>query len=81
MSKLDEILELYPDEEFISADGFDNAILGVDEHSMRLIYSVDKAVNELVENDMPLEDALDFFNFNIRGAYLGEKTPIWCDDM
>jgi hypothetical protein len=30
---------------------------------------------------MDLEDALEHFEFNIRGSYVGEQTPIWCDDM
>ena len=29
---------------------------------------------------MSYEDALEYFNLNTRGAYMGEKTPIWCDD-
>ena len=25
-------------------------------------------------------DAHDYFEFNVQGAYVGEKTPIWVDD-
>ena len=28
----------------------------------------------------PEEDALEHFYHNIKGAYMGEKTPIWCID-
>jgi len=38
--KLESILENYPDETFLKADGFDDAIIGFDEHSLRLIYSL-----------------------------------------
>jgi len=24
---------------------------------------------------------MEHFEFNIRGSYVGEQTPIWCDDM
>ena len=34
---LDQIIEQYPDENFLIADGFDNAIIGLDEKTMRLI--------------------------------------------
>ena len=32
---LDIIVEAYPDEEILKADGFDEAIIGIDDHSMR----------------------------------------------
>ena len=78
---LELILESYSDEDFLIADGFNDAIIGVDESSMRLIYSVSKCLNilETVEGMSELE-ALEYFNFNVSGAYMGEKTPIWCFD-
>ena len=76
---LENILEYYSDEEILKAEGFDEAILGYDELSGRLIYSVQKCLDILVE-DMSYEDALEHFSFNISGAYVGEKTPIWCAD-
>lgn len=75
-----EIMEKYPDEEFLLADGFNEAVLGVDENSMRLIYSISKCINILME-DMSEEDAFEYFYYNVSGAYMGEKTPIWCDDI
>ncbi len=76
---LDQITELYHDEEFIVATGLDDAIIGLDEDQMRLIYSVDKCIDILAE-DMPYEDAIEYFDFNVCSAYVGEKTPIWCWD-
>ena len=76
---LNDIIEKYPDEEFLSADGFEDAILGVDESSMRLIYSKSKCLNILMK-DMGYEDAIEYFDFNVSGSYVGKKTPIWCDD-
>jgi len=29
---------------------------------------------------MPDEDALEYFYFNVQGAYVGEQTPIFCFD-
>jgi len=78
---LERILENYADDEFLKADGFDDAIIGVDLKSMRLIYSVTKCL-EILMKDMDGEDALEYFDYNVSGAYVGEKTPIWCyDDM
>jgi hypothetical protein len=70
-----EIMEKYPDEEFILADGFNDAVLGVDETSMRLIYSISKCINILME-DMSEEEVFEYFDYNVSGAYMGENTPI-----
>lgn len=77
---LDQILEQYPQEEFLKADGFDAAIIGLEQNSMRLIYSNTKCIEILCADDMSEEAAIVHFEFNVSGAYVGEKTPIWCDD-
>lgn len=79
-SIIDEILERYQDESFLKADGFDEAIIGVDEKEMRLIYSVSKCI-EILCRDMSEEDALEHFSYNVSGSYMGDKTPIWCYDI
>ena len=79
---LKNIIECYPDEEIIKVDGLDNAIIGIEINSMRLIYSSNKIIQILIaENKMELEDALEFYEFNIASAYIGEKTPIYCYDI
>lgn len=77
---LKQIIENYPEEQFLKADGFDEAIIGFEEPSMRLIYSVSKCL-EILRADMSEEDALEYFYYNVSGSYVGEKTPIWCVDM
>lgn len=77
---LETIIEQYGDEVFLKADGFDQAVIGVEEDTMRLIYSVQKCIHILTE-DMPEEDALEYFSYNVLRSYVGEKTPIWCYDM
>ena len=77
---LQEILDNYEDEFFLIADGFDDAIIGVEESSMRLIYSVKRCIEILMSEDMTYEDAIEHFNYNVSGGYVGEKTPIWCQD-
>ena len=78
---LERVLEAYPEDTFLVADGFNDAIISIDESSMRLIYSVEKCIDILVENDeMLLEQAIEYFDFNVRGSYVGEQTPIFCED-
>jgi len=76
---IDRIIEQYEDETFLKSDGFDEAIIGVDETTMRLIYSVKKCI-EILMRDMSEEDAMEHFSFNVSGSYVGDKTPIWCSD-
>lgn len=77
---IETIIDSYPEEEFLTVDGLSSAIIGVDENSMRLIYSVKKCIEIFVKDGMNEEDAKEYFEFNTRGSYMGEKTPIWCDD-
>jgi hypothetical protein len=81
MKLLERIIEVYPDEQFLKADGFDDAIIGVDEKSMVLIYSVSKCIDILSIEMRSVEEAIEYFSFNVSGAYMGEKTPIWCQDL
>ena len=76
---IDKILEWFPEEDILKADGFDEAIIGIETNEMRLIYSVSKCI-EILCRDMDEEEAVEFFDFNVRGSYVGDKTPIWCVD-
>jgi len=78
---LKKIVEEYPDEVLLKADGLDKAVIGVDINSYRLVYSFKKCLRVLMEDmGMEYDDALDYFYYNISGAYVGEHTPIWVND-
>ncbi len=77
---IEAILDNFPEESFLKADGFDEAIIGLEEPSLRLIYSVKKTIDILIEEGMTEEDALEHFYYNVSGAYVGDLTPIWCED-
>ena len=61
-------------------DGFDNAIIGVGErHSTdsMIVYDYEKMVKILVmRDDMTYEEAEEYIDFNIIGAWIGDTTPI-----
>jgi hypothetical protein len=79
---LEQIIEIYSEEEILKADGYDDCVIGYDcgtGENIRLIYSVKKCIKILCR-DMSEEDAVEYFEFNIRGSYVGKKTPIWCQD-
>lgn len=78
---IDKINELFGLEGIPRAEGFDKAVIGIDQISSRLIYSVTKCLQILGEDEQMTEtEAIEYFEFNMSGAYLGEHTPIWCYD-
>ena len=79
MTTLEQIFENYYDQDFLIADGFNDAVIGVEIHSMCLIYSVSKCL-EILREHMSEEDAIEYFEYNVSSAYVGEQTPIWCYD-
>ena len=78
---IDNIMDYYDGEEFLIADGFNDAIIGVDDNSLRIIYSEKKCIYILMSQGLTQEEAIEFFDFNVRGSYVGEQTPIWCNDF
>ena len=76
---IDSIIERFPDDTFLKADGFDEAIIGVEENTGKLIYSMSKCL-DILRQDMTEEDALEHFYYNVHGSYVGDQTPIWCFD-
>ena len=74
-SKLQQILELYPDDTFVIADGFDDAIIGVDDNNLKIVYDIDEVINILIRDGMEVDDAIEYYEYNIAGSYVGENTP------
>mgnify|MGYP003112991018 CR=1 FL=1 len=66
------------DDELLTIDGFDDAIIGVSESGVpRLVYDIEKLA-ELVmrKENVSEEDAYEYITYNISCAYVGENTPI-----
>ena len=62
--------------EAMIADGHDHAIMGYSSDG-RVIYSADQIIGGLMNEGMTEEEAIEYFNFNIECAYVGEYTPIF----
>ena len=64
---------------FLSEEEFDEAIIGVSErigNDPVVAYDTTKIVEILVLNhSMSVDEAYEYFEFNILGAYVGERTP------
>lgn len=82
MTKLECITETYFEESFLKIDGFDSCIIGMDQINLKLIYSKKSILDVLIkESNMSELEAIEYYEFNILGCYMGEKTPILCDDL
>ena len=64
---------------FLNEEDFDEAIIGVSERigeSSVIAYDTTKIV-EILSRSMTVDEAYEYFEFNILGAYVGEKTPVF----
>jgi|TARA_R100000664_G_C2755906_1_gene143691 hypothetical protein len=71
---IDTIAEL--NHEAILWDGFNDAVIGYHRDG-KVVYDEDKMIKILMERDgMTIEDAIEYLNFNVFCAYVGEYTPV-----
>lgn len=43
----------------------------------KALYDTDKCIAVLMRQGMSVEDAIEYFDFNVIGAYVGEGTPMF----
>lgn len=78
MKKIDQLHEMYPELEFLQADGFDDAIIGLEPLSGKVIYDIDLMVEVLItQEELSHQDAIEYLDYNVLNAYVGENTPIY----
>ena len=66
----------YINELAMFADGFDDALIGIDQVDYVAVYDSDKCIDILMEDsDMNIQEATEYFEFNVLGSYMGEYTP------
>jgi len=73
----EECVEAAGEDDLLFADGYDEAIIGVGQrfNETFVVYDKRKVLAVLVREGMTLEEAEEFFDFNIVGAFVGDKTP------
>ena len=65
------------------ADGFEDALVGYGYQFNYpiAVYSRKGCINILMNDGiMDYEEATEYFDFNVAGAYVGESTPVFLDD-
>jgi hypothetical protein len=78
----ERISDEYPDLLVMDPEYLDAAIVGVVTRIglEAVCYDMDKVIRLLVEHDgMTEDDAMEYIDFNMRGAWVGEHTPVFLE--
>lgn len=80
----DQLQHLKDNGEYLQADGFGDALVGFvwprDTGLKTAVYDRNMCVEILQERDgMSEEEAIEYFEFNVAGAYVGPQTPVFID--
>lgn len=69
--------------EVLFCDGYDDAIVGLGRcfNDYKVVYDKEKIIQILMNDKMSREEAEEFFEFNIVGAYVGESTPVFIESI
>ncbi len=66
-------------ESALTMDGYDDCVIGIlERYGMEsiVIYDKEKVINQLMDEGIPTyEEALEFYEYNQLGAWLGDMTP------
>ena len=71
------------DEKILLADGLESAFMGIGRQFTHpiAIYSYKKVIKILMrDHKMDREEAIEYFQFNIAGAFVGDQTPVFLQD-
>ena len=77
-----ERIKNWAEEDILTADGFDEAIVGLARRPglITVAYDVNKMLLIMADKGMSLEDARDYFEFNVVDAWMGDNTPVYIED-
>ena len=79
----DQVLDLLEeiDPDILVPDGLEEAIVGYAERSCAptvAVLDTDRCIDILMEDGIEKrEEAIEYFEFNILGSYVGEHTPVF----
>lgn len=86
MGKREDLVDQIGDPDLLFMDGFDDAIIGYTAHQPGRatvpVYDQSKILAELMRQGCTYEEAVEYYEFNIIGAWVGPGTPVvvaWLD--
>ena len=77
-----ERIQNWSEEEILTADGFDEAIVGLARRPnlTAAAYDVNKMLQIMVDGGMTPDEAREYFEFNVVDAWMGDNTPVYIED-
>lgn len=75
---LQRLSEINPDA--LILEEFKDALIGYTENtffSNVAVYDFEKCISLLIEQGMSVESAVEYFEFNVLGAYMGNNSPVF----
>jgi hypothetical protein len=79
-SKREQVMMVLDDATFLEPSAYDAAIIGKAERfgmPSVVAYDTDKVMEIQLANGMTIEEAIEFFEFNTLGAWMGDLTPVF----
>ena len=65
-------------EEVVVMEGYDDCVIGVLERfgtEPIVLYDKDRVIDKLVDDGCTYDEALEFYEFNQLGSWVGDRTP------
>lgn len=62
----------------LKADGFDDCVIGLSRvagQEDKIVYDYNKCIEKLMKDGMDYDEALEYMEYNVVSAYVGEGTP------
>jgi len=84
MNMREALADLDEDLLFMDPESFDEAIMGYIERANSppvVCYNKDKVLEILMKDGMDWEEAEEYYYYNIVGAYMGERTPVFLETI
>jgi hypothetical protein len=70
------------EESILMADGFDEALIGVGRRCGQpdiAVYDESRCISILEKQGMDHDEAVEYFEFNVVGAWVGPQTPMFVE--
>tara|TARA_R100000406_G_scaffold73516_1_gene53778 strand:- start:1442 stop:1711 length:270 start_codon:yes stop_codon:yes gene_type:complete len=72
----EHLMDILAEEECLTADGFDDALVGCTYGAnVVAVYDINKMIEVLICEGMDYDDAVEYLEYNVISTYMGEKTP------
>jgi len=84
--KFEEKVEMLTDanEDALLADGFEEALIGICYRAGQpavACYDYDNCIQILIGKGMTNDEAMEYFEYNVLGAWVGDSTPVFIEQF